>query len=283
MQNIVYTRFANPIFEPLWNRRYIKSIQITMAESFGVEERGAFYDQVGAIRDVLQNHLLAIVSNLCMDPPSSGDSASIRDARAMLLKAIVPLSPADIVRAQYNGYRSNPGVNPHSSVETYVAVRLRVENWRWTGVPIYLRTGKHLPVSATEIMVEFSRPPLDIFGEVVPRSSSHLRFRISPDISIGLGVRVKRPGDHIVGDDVELSLAERAEDAVPPYARLLEDALRGSTELFTRSDLVDAEWHVVEPILGDAAPLYDYDKGTWGPPEAQGIIGPDGPWIDPSV
>jgi glucose-6-phosphate 1-dehydrogenase len=232
---------------------------------------------------VLQNHLLAVISNLCLDPPSSGDSDSIRDARAMLLKAVKPLTPADIVRGQYAGYRDNTGVNPDSTVETFVAVQLRIESWRWSGVPIYVRTGKHLPVTATEITVEFSRPPLDIFSEVVPRTSSHLRLRISPDISIGLGMRVKQPGDRMIGDDVELSLAEREDTSVPPYARLLEDALRGSTELFTRADLVDAEWRIVEPILGDATPIYRYEKGTWGPAEALGIIGADGPWIDPKV
>jgi glucose-6-phosphate 1-dehydrogenase len=283
VQNITYTRFANPIFEPVWNRRYVRAIQITMAESFGVEERGAFYDQVGTIRDVLQNHLLAVVSNLCMDPPSSGDSDSVRDARAMLLKAVRPLTPADLVRGQYVGYRENKGVNPDSKVETFVAVRLQIDTWRWSGVPIYIRSGKHLPLTATEITVEFTRPPLDIFGEVVPRTSSHLRLQISPDISIGLGMRVKQPGDRMVGDDVELSLAEQSDEAVPPYARLLEDALRGSTELFTREDLVDAEWRIVEPILGDVTPLYRYEKGTWGPPEAIGIIGVDGPWVDPRV
>ena len=281
VQNIVYTRFANPIFEPVWKRSYVRAIQITMAESFGVEDRGSFYDQVGTIRDVLQNHLLAVVANLCMEPPSSGSSDAVRDARALLLKAVRPLTPADVVRGQYAGYRGERGVRPQSTTETFVAVRLWIDTWRWAGVPIYIRSGKHLPITTTEISVQFHRPPHDIFGEVVPRSSSHLRFRISPDISIAMGMRVKQPGDRMIGDDVELMLAEQPAVMVPPYVRLLGDAIKGSTELFTREDLVAAQWAVVEPILGDVTPVYPYEQGEWGPDEAIGIIGLDGPWVDP--
>jgi len=283
VQNIMYTRFANPIFEPVWNRSYVRSFQITMAEKFGVESRGAFYDDVGTIRDVLQNHLLAVVANLCMEPPAADDPDAIRDARAMLLKAVRPLTPNDVVRGQYEGYREEQGVHPESRTETFVAARLFIDTWRWADVPIYIRTGKHLPETATEVTVQFRRPPQEVFGEIIPAFSSHLRMRISPDISIGMGVRVKRPGDRMVGDDVELSLSEHAASVMPPYQRLLGDALKGQSELFTRADLVDAEWRIVDPILGDVVPAYPYDPGTWGPDEAIGMIAGDGPWIDPKA
>ena len=281
VQNIMYTRFANPIFEPLWNRSYIRAIQITMAEEFGVESRGSFYDSVGTIRDVVQNHLLAIVANLCMEPPAGPSSDAIRDARAMVLKAVRPLTPGDVVRGQYDGYRDTPGVARGSTTETFAAIRLSIDTWRWSGVPIFIRSGKHLPVTATEVLVQFHRPPADVFKEIVPPSSSHLRIRVSPDISIGLGMRMKQPGDRMVGDEVELRLSEQPASVLPPYARLLGDALRGSTELFTREDLVAAQWRIVEPILGDVTPIYRYRPGTWGPDETVGMIGEFGPWHDP--
>ena len=281
VQNIIYTRFANPIFEPIWNRSYIRAIQITMAEEFGVEARGSFYDSVGTIRDVVQNHLLAVVANLCMEPPAGPDSDAIRDARAMLLKAVRPLTPADVVRGQYEGYRDTPGVAAGSTTETFAAIRLAIDTWRWSGVPIFIRSGKHLPETATEIMVQFHRPPADVFREIVPPTSSHQRIRVSPDISIGLGMRMKQPGDRMVGDEVELRLSEQPGSVLPPYARLLGDALRGATELFTREDLVDAQWRIIEPILGDVTPIYRYRPGSWGPDETIGMIGAFGPWNDP--
>jgi len=283
VQNIVYTRFANPIFEPIWNRTYVRSIQITMAEEFGVQDRGHFYDEAGAIRDVVQNHMLQVLSNLTMDPPTGEDHEATRDAKASLLKAIRPLTPESVVRGQYNGYRSVPGVAAGSTVETFVAVKLMIDTWRWAGVPIYIRAGKVLPVTATEVVVEFRRPPRETFGEIVPTTSSHMRIRVSPDISIALGVRVKLPGERMVGNDVELMVQRQAAADEPPYQRLLGDAMRGIGELFAREDLVEAQWRVVQPILGNVTPVYDYEPGTWGPDEAAQLIGNDGPWINPRV
>jgi len=283
VQNIIYTRVANPIFEPIWNRTYVRSIQITMAEEFGVQDRGRFYDEAGAIRDVVQNHMLQVLSNLTMDPPTGEDHEATRDAKASLLKAIRPLNAQSIVRGQYNGYRSVPGVAAGSTVETFVAVKLSIDTWRWAGVPIYIRAGKVLPVTATEVVVEFRRPPRETFGEIVPNTSSHMRIRVSPDISIALGVRVKLPGEQMVGNDVELMVQRQAAADEPPYQRLLGDAMRGNGELFARQDLVEAQWRVVQPILGNVTPVYDYEPGSWGPDEALQLLGSEGPWINPRV
>jgi glucose-6-phosphate 1-dehydrogenase len=283
VQNLLYTRFANPMFEPVWNRDHVRSIQITMAEDFGVRDRAAFYDSTGANRDVLQNHLLQVVAHLTMDPPTGEESEALRDQKSSLLKAVRPIDPADVVRGQYLGYRDVPGVHPGSTVETYIAVRLFIESWRWEGVPIYIRTGKNLPVTATEVCVEFRRPPRETFGELVPGGSAHMRFRLSPDMAIGMGLRVKQPGDRMVGDDMELVLTARAASFRPPYQRLLGDAMHGNGELFGREDIVDAQWRIVQPILDNVTPLYTYPSGRWGPDEATRLIGGDGPWRDPIV
>ena len=281
VQNIVYTRFTNTMFEALWNRDHISSIQITMAENFGVEDRGSFYDATGAIRDVVQNHMLQVLANLTMDPPTGEEYEAMRDQKAALLKAVRPLDPADVVRGQYDGYQSVQGVRKGSTAETFVALRLFIESWRWAGVPIYIRAGKKLPVTATEIMVHFKRPPRATFEDLAQLNSGHVRIRISPDISIAMGVRVKRPGEHMVGQDVELILTEHAPNIRPPYQLLLGEAMRGNGEAFGRSDIVDAQWRIVEPVLDDATPVHRYQPGSWGPDEAQALIGADGPWRDP--
>jgi glucose-6-phosphate 1-dehydrogenase len=231
---------------------------------------------------VVQNHLLQVLAHLTMDPPSGDDHEAVRDQRVTLLKAVRPLDAAHVVRGQYTDYRAVPGVRPNSSVETFVAVKLAIDNWRWAGVPIYIRAGKELPITAAEVIVEFKRPPRETFSEHVPTSSSHMRMRIGPDVAIGLGVRVKTPGERMIGHDVELILTERpGSDLSPPYQRLLGDAMRGIHDLFTRQDLVNAQWRIVDPVLDNVTPLYPYERGSWGPDEAAELIGHDGPWRDP--
>jgi glucose-6-phosphate 1-dehydrogenase len=283
VQNITYMRFANSLLEPIWNREHVRSIQINMAENFGVKNRGGFYEEAGAIRDVMQNHLLQLLAVLLMDPPIAHSPDGYRDEKARLLKAIKPLAPEDVVRGQYEGYRSAPGVAPDSKVETFVAVKLKVDNWCWSGVPIYIRTGKQLAVTCTEAIVEFKRPACWLFDGEADSGASRMRIRVGPDVVIALQLRVKAPGEQMRGEDRELTLASCPWDLRPAYQRLLFDVIHGNWELFARQDAIEAAWRIVDQVLDDRTPLYNYESGSWGPSEADNLIGSDGPWVNPEV